>query len=89
MVFRNHSKIRIWESSNALAEEYVRGCLLLKRDSSGFILFSQPSVVNSKPFINCRDFVHTGTVAITQATQILFNDICNVQLNQKNKYLFK
>jgi hypothetical protein len=76
-LFRNHSKIIIWDSSNSLSEEYVRGCLLYKRDSSGFILYSKPSVVTNKPFLNCKDFVHTGSVVLNQATQILFNNICN------------
>lgn len=31
-------------------------------------------------YFNCDDYIHTGNVALSQATQLLLNDICNSQV---------
>lgn len=70
--YRNHTNIRVWDSSNLFAEEYVRGCAILERDEQSSPLRRCPSVQ-----FNCNDFLHTGDVALSQATQLLVNDVCN------------
>ncbi|XP_032798078.2 N-acetylneuraminate 9-O-acetyltransferase isoform X2 [Daphnia magna] len=75
-IFGNHSSVRIWDSSNPLAEEYVRGCALFRRGHPGPPLFRDPD----HSFIDCKDYIHTGYSALSLATQILFNDICNTQM---------
>ncbi|KAI9559240.1 hypothetical protein GHT06_016029 [Daphnia sinensis] len=71
-VFQNHTKVRVWDSSNLFAEEYVRACAVLERDEQSSPLRRCPSVQ-----FNCNDFLHTGDVALSQATQLLVNDVCN------------
>ncbi|XP_057368446.2 N-acetylneuraminate 9-O-acetyltransferase-like [Daphnia carinata] len=72
-LFENHSNVRVWDTSNLFAEEYVRACAVLERDEQSSPLRRCPSVQ-----YNCNDFLHTGDVALSQATQLLVNDICNV-----------
>ncbi|XP_046457567.1 N-acetylneuraminate 9-O-acetyltransferase-like [Daphnia pulex] len=67
-ILGGHKKVRIWDSSNPLAEEYVRGCSLSQR-----VTLTQ--IANS--FVHCKDFSHVGYIALSQSTQLLFNDICN------------
>jgi hypothetical protein len=69
------SNIRVWDSSNAMAEEYVRGCAVFWRDQSldSFL----PVVEYANSFINCNDNVHTGNSALSQAMQLFYNDMCN------------
>ncbi|KAI9559232.1 hypothetical protein GHT06_016021 [Daphnia sinensis] len=75
-ILRNNSSIRIWDSSNPLAEEYVRGCALIRRGHPGPRFYKDPD----HSFIDCNDYIHTGYSALSLATQILFNDICNAQM---------
>jgi hypothetical protein len=77
MYYRDHKSVRIWDSSNPLAEEYVRVCAFSQRVQYAYR-------DSSDSFYNCKDFSHTGYSALSQATQLLFNDICN---DQKLKYM--
>jgi hypothetical protein len=65
--------VYLWDSSDPLADEYVRACAILKR--------YEHSSNNTKEYVtayaNCNDYVHTGYSALSQATQLLFNDLCN------------
>ena len=64
---RNHSGIRIWDSSNPLAEEYVRSYTFVQRRVSGDYAIS---------YANCKDYIHTGYAALSEGTPLLFNDVC-------------
>ena len=64
----------IWDSSNLLVEEYIRGCLLVsERVQYEAYLFTLPD----HSYTDCHDYTHPGYSALSQATQLLFNDICN------------
>jgi hypothetical protein len=69
--------VYLWDSSDSFADEYVRSCAILKR-------YEHPSD-NAKEYAtayaNCNDYVHTGYSALSQATQLLFNDLCNAHLS--------
>jgi hypothetical protein len=69
--------VYLWDSSDPFADEYVRSCAILKR-------YEHPSD-NAKEYAtayaNCNDYVHTGYSALSQATQLLFNDLCNAHLS--------
>lgn len=86
---RNYSGIRVWDSSNALAEEYVRSCIIFpEREMQHpiFLVGEKPfNPLACKPYVSCLDFVHTGNAALFQATQILYNAVCNAKmfLNQR------
>lgn len=41
--------------------------------------------VHEIAYRNCKDYIHTGYVALSLATQLLFNDICNK--NFHNSYV--
>jgi len=56
--------VLIWTSANDLAEEYLRGCKINFRSDSSW-------------YRRCDDFVHTGFVAVYNASQILLNHLCN------------
>jgi hypothetical protein len=63
----------IWDSSNPLVEEYIRGCgLFRERLQYGMYIDSEPDY----SYINCNDFTHPGYSALSQATQLLLNDLC-------------
>lgn len=85
--FRNLG-IRVWDSSNPLAEEYIRGCIafperVIRKIVNAQVLEQEVNeFFNIEQFIDCQDFIHTGYVALSQATQLLYNDICNAILNQ-------
>jgi hypothetical protein len=69
--------VYLWDSSDPFADEYVRACAILKRyEHSGY---------NTQEYVtayaNCYDYVHTGYSALSQATQLLFNDLCNAHLS--------
>jgi hypothetical protein len=76
LIRNEKSKIRVWDSSNPLAEEYVRGCATLKRDEL-FEIDDRPYPFKDVAYADCNDYIHTGYSALSQATQLLFNDICN------------
>jgi hypothetical protein len=80
----NYSGIHIWDSGNPLAEEYIRSCAIFpQRDGhhSFDLEIDDPfNPIVSKPYVNCLDFIHTGSVALAQATQILYNGICNAKM---------
>ncbi|XP_057381559.1 N-acetylneuraminate 9-O-acetyltransferase-like [Daphnia carinata] len=70
------SRIRIWDSSDPLAEEYIRSCAVLKRDE--IVQVDRRSYLfKDAAFADCNDFIHTGYSALSQATNLLYNDICN------------
>ncbi|KZS14819.1 Uncharacterized protein APZ42_020190 [Daphnia magna] len=71
-----NSSIRIWDSSDPLAEEYIRSCAALKRDEIVHV-DSRPYLFKDAAFADCNDFIHTGYSALSQATNLLYNDICN------------
>ncbi|EFX67818.1 hypothetical protein DAPPUDRAFT_330622 [Daphnia pulex] len=85
---QNYSGIRIWDSGNPLAEEYIRSCVIFpERDErrTFYLESDKPfNPITSKPYVNCLDFIHTGSVALAQATQILYNDICNTKMYSGN-----
>ncbi|KZS12727.1 Uncharacterized protein APZ42_022882 [Daphnia magna] len=86
-ILKNFKNIRIWDSSNALTEEYVRGCLINRERENPdpfFVKNGKNPFINCKPYVNCLDFVHTGYAALSSATQLLYNDICNNLLYQQD-----
>lgn len=66
---RSHPNINYWDSSNKLAEEYIRGCIVFERYT--------PVDYAGGYTANCEDYIHTGNIALIEATQILLNDFCN------------
>ncbi len=72
MIYRDYKRVRIWDSSNPLAEEYVRACSFSQQ-----VQFA--NIDSAYSFVNCKDYTHTGYKALSQSTQLLFNDICNGQ----------
>ncbi len=89
---RNYESIRIWDSSNPLAEEYVRSCQMnAEREYPNpfFIKNGKDPFINCKPYINCLDYIHTGYVALSQATQLFYNDICNSKMYFKTSFEMK
>lgn len=79
--FRNHHNIHIWDSSDPLVEEYIRSCFILERKNSESFW---EALDYSTPYINCYDNVHPGYLVLSQATQLLYNNIFN---NWKTIYL--
>lgn len=76
-MLKNESNgIRIWDSSNPLGEEYIRSCAVLKRDEIVHV-DSRPYLFKDSAFADCNDFIHTGYSALSEATNLLYNDICN------------
>ncbi len=69
--YRDKKRVRIWDSSNPLAEEYVRACAFSQRAQYA-------SIDPANSFVNCNDYTHIGYKALSQSTQLLFNYICNV-----------
>ena len=63
----------MWDSSDAIAEEAVRACKLHHR-------FERVQDFMSVAYINCKDYIHAGYVALQQMTQLLYNDLCNQEL---------
>ena len=61
----------IWDSGNPSAEEYVRSCLIFKRQD--FHVKKE----KLEAYFNCFDYIHTGYAALSQVTQILLNGLCN------------
>lgn len=57
--------IVIWDSINAVVEEYLRSCALIQRLRKD----------NSKYF-SCDDFIHPGYGALSVGTQILVHHLC-------------
>ncbi|EFX82297.1 hypothetical protein DAPPUDRAFT_101790 [Daphnia pulex] len=72
--------VYLWDSSDPLADEYVRSCAILKRYEHS----SDKSKDYATAYANCNDYVHTGYSALSQATQLLFNDLCNAHLMQSS-----
>jgi hypothetical protein len=75
--YRNYSGNLIWDSGNSLAEEYIGSCVIFpQRDghhSFDLEICDPFNPIFRKPYVNCLDFIHTGSVALAQATQILYN----------------
>ena len=72
-IFRNFDGIHIWDATNPLAEEYIRSCSLSRRQDD-------PKYTSNLKYIDCSDNVHTGNVALLQASRILLNLIFNEYL---------
>ncbi len=72
--------VYLWDSSDPLADEYVRSCAILKRYEHS----SDNTKEYATAYANCNDYVHTGYSALSQATQLLFNDLCNAALQQQS-----
>jgi hypothetical protein len=69
--------VYLWDSSDPLADEYVRSCAILKRYEHSS---DESNKEYATAYANCNDYVHTGYSALSQATQLLFNDLCNAHL---------
>ena len=74
----NSSRVEIWDSGNPLVEEYVRSCVIHRRyegrkTSPGLLTLKY----YSSAYSNCMDHVHIGYSALSQITQLLYNDICS------------
>lgn len=81
VVDRLYHHVHLWDSSNKLAEEYIRGCQLVKHWPS-----SGSYVDYTRTFMsNCDDFIHTANVALAEATQLLYNDLCNRHFVEENR----
>ncbi len=72
MCFRNHSNIRIWDSSTPFVEEYIRACTILQRVNYGPLALLDPA----DSYLNCHDFIHAGYSTLSFASQFLYNDVC-------------
>ncbi|XP_046450491.1 uncharacterized protein LOC124198610 [Daphnia pulex] len=59
------TRIVIWDTINALAEEYIRACTLTRYDRQDVHYFE-----------NCHDLIHTGMRAISIGTRLLLNHLC-------------
>ncbi|EFX78295.1 hypothetical protein DAPPUDRAFT_320629 [Daphnia pulex] len=77
-ILGNQKSVRIWDSCNPLAEEYVRGCTFSQRIQYAL---NDPS----DSFFNFKDYSHAGYSALSQSTQLLLNDICN----NNRKYILR
>ncbi len=70
--YRN-SGVKFWDSGNPPVEEYARSC--------GHLEWTVRRVYNERAYrddyVNCHDMVHPGYVALSHATQILLNHLCN------------
>ncbi|KAI9562648.1 hypothetical protein GHT06_010102 [Daphnia sinensis] len=64
------SGITVWDSGDVIAEEAVRACKLHHR-------YERVKDYMSVAYINCKDYIHAGYVALQQMTQLLYNDVCN------------
>jgi hypothetical protein len=73
--------VYLWDSSDPLADEYVRSCAILKRYEHSS---DESNKEYATAYANCNDYVHTGYSALSQATQLLFNDLCNAALQQQS-----
>lgn len=71
-----NNRIRIWDSSNPLVEDYVRSCATLKRDEI-FDVQRRPYMYKDVAYADCNDYIHTGYSALSQATNLFYNDLCN------------
>ena len=60
--------VEIWDSANPLAEDYIRSCFATDLVRGGDYMF--------KSWIDCIDYIHMGYAALSQATHLLLNYIC-------------
>jgi hypothetical protein len=65
-ILHRDTRVVIWDSINAIAEEYIRACALT-RYSRRDVRFVHE---------NCNDMIHTGMGAISLGTRLLLNHIC-------------
>ena len=72
----SHVGIDLWDSSDPLANEYARGCAIIKRYEH--LSFNNKEYATA--YANCNDYIHTGYSALSQATQLLYNDLCNAHI---------
>ncbi len=77
VIFRSEKTVSIWDSSNPLVEEYVRSCIV-------YPLREAVKGTFSLQYTACEDYIHSGNAALSQATQLLINDICNKKLYKEN-----
>jgi hypothetical protein len=76
------SRVEIWDSGNPLVEEYVRSCVIYRRyEVRKTSSKTSPGLLTLKyysgAYRNCMDHVHIGYSALSQITQLLYNDICS------------
>ena len=71
MVFRN-GKLKVWDSGNVFVEDYVRSCKIINRHD----IHLRRDWLDA--YYSCFDYIHTGYVALSLTTKILFyNEICD------------
>lgn len=58
------TRIVIWDTINALTEEYIRACTLTRYDRQDVHYYE-----------NCHDLIHTGMRAISIGTRLLLNPL--------------
>ena len=78
----NSSRVEIWDSGNPLVEEYVRSCVIHRRyEGRKTSSKTSPGLLTlnyySGAYRNCRSDVHAGYSALSQITQLLYNEICS------------
>lgn len=61
-ISRRNGGIPVWDSGSPLVEEYIRSCLIQKRQDAFY-----------KSYFDCTDYIHPGLSAMTDITQILYN----------------
>jgi hypothetical protein len=66
----------LWDSSDPFANEYARGCAINKR----YEHWSFKNEEYATAYANCIDYIHMGYSALSQATQLLYNDLCNAHI---------
>ncbi|XP_045031977.1 N-acetylneuraminate 9-O-acetyltransferase-like [Daphnia magna] len=76
-ILGNYPSIRMYDSSNLWAVEYSRSCFVFQREGKFNATSIKSYIISNNIYVSCKDFVHTGYSALSQATQLLLNDICN------------
>ncbi|XP_046641005.1 N-acetylneuraminate 9-O-acetyltransferase-like [Daphnia pulicaria] len=64
-----HSGVIVWNTGSLLTDEYIRGCYIQIRDDLEY--------QSAKAYFSCSDLLHPGFVVMSQAIQLILNEICN------------
>lgn len=59
------TRVLVWDSFDPVAEEYIRSCALTGYKRS-----------DPEGFFRCEDFLHTGFNALSFASQVIINYVC-------------
>jgi hypothetical protein len=59
----------VWNTGSLLTDEYIRGCYIQIRDDLDY--------QSAKAYFSCSDLLHPGFVVMSQAIQLILNEICN------------